>query len=163
MMILCAGSAFAQGTFHYDWHGENGLFQASVNVPWDGVSEPGLQWGTNVTGVMAATAAFEDSFGNWFSATNCQVFAGGGLSQQNSLEWSVWMMSPTNAGFLVYEIYQESGPTASGITESGLWPGQSTTELGFWRQTILPTPEPGMGPLLVLGALVFWNRSHRVY
>jgi hypothetical protein len=155
LTLLCAANAVAQGTIYFDWRGNSGLFQASVQVPYSipGPPVPG-DFPTNFTAVMEATALCEDPFGNWFSATNCEVSAIGWITPAVTMEWAIVMEQPMNPGWQLILSYSEYA-NPSYIDE--FFPGVGDhVERGYWQGNHV-IPEPGVGPLFLAGFLAWWS------
>jgi hypothetical protein len=152
--LLCAASAFAQGTIRFDWHGDHNLFQASFQV-YDYQMAPGGNFeGPDWSSGKYQDALFDRTFtitGPYFNFVPGTCYGTGGDPIHNGFDINRNLMIGVNARNGDYDASASSNVVGEGYLDQSLW------EYGYW--TWAPIPEPSAFSLFGLGLLAMYMKK----
>jgi hypothetical protein len=156
--LLATASAHAQGVIQFDWHGDQGLFQASFQV-WDYQVPAGGPFPVNFEGPDFSKGYYQDSlFDRTFTITAPDAYfppgtcyGTGGSPFHNGFDAGGNLILGVSARNSIYNVTADQGGLSEGYASGAFW------EYGHW--TWAPIPEPSAFALLGLGLLGLYARK----
>jgi hypothetical protein len=154
-LSLVSEVALAQGTFHFEWHGNQNQIHGGFDTTYQEVMVPGTSWGSQL---LLDSLSFTDFNGVVMNTRVDSYNISGGVSPSAGwwhsdialIDWS------RNVELTTYGHAEDY----LGRFQEQVIPGQFFgDERGYWTMDFVPSPEPSTGALLVVGLLAWSARG----